>query len=294
MRHTATPIARPHLCSEAQGLAEGGEAGGGPGHQARRGSAGALLRPRAHGAALSSSGGRGGHGCKEGERGERRCPSTPPHLRPFFLAPRLSGTPGRPVARPCAHANHPDTPIPSPRPLHAPPRSPSSACRMLAGAAALASPACGPWHHPRAKQQARSPPRHQQQQQLRRQAGAPPPLPPLRATAPSPEVAGYETDNDGQTVEQRLETVKTMVATSDISAPYDRCVPVPGRSSWQGDPEARVHCTGRMQRAGLRAAPGWLHGKACHRLSRCSPLPVEPPPPHRHRHAAAPHAAGAL
>lgn len=44
-------------------------------------------------------------------------------------------------------------------------------------------------------------------------------LPPAAAAASDP---GYETDNDGQTVEQRLTTVCNMVATSEILVPFDR------------------------------------------------------------------------
>lgn len=46
--------------------------------------------------------------------------------------------------------------------------------------------------------------------------------PPPSAAAGTEADAGYETDNDGQTLEQRLRMVQNMVATAELLVPYDR------------------------------------------------------------------------
>lgn len=51
----------------------------------------------------------------------------------------------------------------------------------------------------------------------RRAAG----LPTCAAAAPEAAEGGYQTDNDGQTVEQRLALVQNMVATAELLIPYD-------------------------------------------------------------------------
>lgn len=69
-------------------------------------------------------------------------------------------------------------------------------------------------------------PAPRRRQQLRPQAqaagGRQQAPPPPSAAAGTEADAGYETDNDGQTLEQRLRMVQNMVATAELLVPYDR------------------------------------------------------------------------
>lgn len=108
------------------------------------------------------------------------------------------------------------------------PQQPGPQRRGQVAAAALQRTA------PRPLPPASSPPWPQRTLEQRRQRAVR--LPACAAAAPEAAEGGYETDNDGQTVEQRLKLVQNMVATLELLVPYDAsavnmalilwCVPV--------------------------------------------------------------------